>query len=62
MENNPGTNLQYLVNIYCYHNNLLGKNFMIMTFEQTINLKNKNLKRNSYLKCWLVITIFIREM
>ena len=33
MENNPGTDLIFLVKID-YHNNLLGENFVIITFEQ----------------------------
>ena len=34
MENNAWTNLQYLVKIYCYNNNILDENFVIVTFEQ----------------------------
>ena len=65
MENNPGTNLQYLVKIDCYHNNLLGENFMIMTFEQMDDydkFKEQELEKEySYLISINLLELFLSE-
>ena len=65
MENNPGTSLQYLVKIDCYHNNLLGENFVIMTFEQMDDydkFKEQELEKEySYLKSVSLLELFLSE-